>query len=186
MNVLTLYGSARRNGSSASIAESFLQSLPKNDRILRCRTAELHIAPCRNCGGCAEGRPCVIRDDFPGMLRDFQCADVLVLAAPIYYYGMPAPLKLCLDRLHAWPPAMEQKPKTIVLLTVSADDALSTSRPLIDQMKLICSYRGWKLETLWIGGINSPRNLTLEHYRQIEAFAHAHIASREDQTTDAP
>lgn len=181
MEVFALLGSAKRNGSSASMTEAFLRFLPEGDHILRCRAAELDIAPCRNCGGCAGGRPCVIRDDFPIILNGIQRADVLVVAAPIYYYGMPASIKLCFDRLHAWPPSMELKQKILVLLTVSADDMPHTPRPLIDQMDLICSYRGWKLETLWLGGVKNSKDLTAEHFQQIETFAKNHITARQNK-----
>lgn len=177
MDVFVLYGSAKKQGTSSTIADTLLASLPKGSRIQKCRAAAFPVAPCRNCGGCAGGRPCVIQDDMTPILGGIQRADVLVLAAPIYYYGMPAPLKACFDRLHAWPPSQEHKPKSLLLLTVSADTNPRTPQPLISQMELICEYRGWKLYPLWIGGAADSRDLTDAHRQQIQTFTENFISS---------
>lgn len=173
MEALVLYGSAKKNGSSSVMAEAFTAALNGQYRIRQFRTADLNLLPCRNCGGCAGGRDCVLQDDMQPILDSFRETDLLIMAAPIYYYGMPAPLKTFLDRLHAWPPAMERKPKTVVLLSPSADTDPRTPQPLFDQMSLICEYRGWTLKPVWLGGISTAKDLTEAHFDQLRTLANS-------------
>ena len=45
------------------------------------------------------GGTCVLKDDMAEILKMFQKADVLVLATPVYFYGISAQMKTFIDLL---------------------------------------------------------------------------------------
>jgi hypothetical protein len=64
------------------------------------RLAALRIEPCTGCMRCViGGERCPLDDDMGWLIERIQAADGLVLAAPIYWLGPAATIKLVLDRL---------------------------------------------------------------------------------------
>ena len=46
------------------------------------------------------GGACIQKDDMEDILCAFQQADVVVLATPVYFYGVSAQMKACIDRTY--------------------------------------------------------------------------------------
>lgn len=46
------------------------------------------------------GGACIQKDDMENILCAFQQADVVVLATPVYFYGVSAQMKACIDRTY--------------------------------------------------------------------------------------
>lgn len=46
------------------------------------------------------GGTCILRDDMANILNLYQKADVLVLATPVYFYGISAQMKTFIDRTY--------------------------------------------------------------------------------------
>ena len=100
MLVLGLQGSPRRKGNTAFLLDLFLSEAAR----LGARTRVVHparepIAACRGCGTCEKQGLCVSQDImgeifFP-LLRE---ADLVVVASPVYFYGLTAQLKGFIDR----------------------------------------------------------------------------------------
>jgi len=64
--------------------------------------SEMKFSPCTHCEGClAEGK-CVINDDMSLLYPELESLDVLVLASPIYFYGLTAQAKAMVDRCEAF------------------------------------------------------------------------------------
>lgn len=63
---------------------------------------DFRINPCRNCGKCAETGVCVQKDDFPGLSREIDRADLLVIASPVYFLGVPSQAKALVDRFQSY------------------------------------------------------------------------------------
>ena len=60
---------------------------------------EKRIGYCRGCFTCKRnGGTCVLRDDMAEILEKMLASDVLLFSFPLYCYGMPAPLKMLMDR----------------------------------------------------------------------------------------
>ena len=58
-----------------------------------------HIEFCTGCFSCMRnGGTCVHDDDMREILEEILTSDLLIWSFPLYYYGMPAPLKALLDR----------------------------------------------------------------------------------------
>ena len=65
------------------------------------RLADLRIAPCINCGGCDQTGICIIQDDVSGIYEKVDQSRRIVLASPIYFYGITAQAKAFVDRAQA-------------------------------------------------------------------------------------
>lgn len=94
--------SPRRGGNSdtaLSLAREALGGPPP--LFLRDRT----VLPCVSCGHCAGHKgecPLTERDGSAFLFDALQRAPVLILAAPIYFYHVPAQLKALMDRSQPW------------------------------------------------------------------------------------
>lgn len=63
---------------------------------------DMDIRPCRACRGCQadHSRPsCVVEDDMAPIFESILQSDLILLAAPVYVWSCPAPMKAALDRL---------------------------------------------------------------------------------------
>lgn len=101
---LVLQCSPRAGGNSDVAARAFAQGLAEagaRPRVLALR--DFQVRPCRGCGACAGGRACVLgADDDAGRIFELLLAAPLVaVAAPIYFYHLPAGFKALIDRSQA-------------------------------------------------------------------------------------
>ena len=73
----------------------------KGHNVKLIRIMDANIGYCRACDGCMRnGGTCVLKDDMAEILELFQKADVLVLATPVYFYGISAQMKTFIDRTY--------------------------------------------------------------------------------------
>ena len=100
MKALAIVASARKTGNSEILAKEMLAALPGSVEKKFLRLADFNIEPCRACYACLPaGKSCILQDDFEAFLQEIREADVVILAAPIYFLGMHTRLKLVCDRL---------------------------------------------------------------------------------------
>jgi len=102
MKVLGIYGSPRRGGNTDILLDEALKgakSSGANISFIRC--CDLDIAGCIECGGCAETGECVVDDDMQSVYPRLLEADVIILASPIFFYGVTAQAKALIDRCQA-------------------------------------------------------------------------------------
>lgn len=71
------------------------------------RLCDYKILPCVACGSCDKGNPCPLleRDQSAPLLEALLGAPFIAIAAPVYFYALPARLKALLDRCqqyYAW------------------------------------------------------------------------------------
>lgn len=103
MKAVVLDGSPRRGGNTDMLVEAFVRGASEENDVAVFRVADMDIAPCIGCERCSrsEGRVCVIDDDMRQVYEAVNEADVLVLASPVYFYGVSSQLKKAVDRFHA-------------------------------------------------------------------------------------
>ena len=101
-NVLIISSSPRKYGNSQILCEQFKKGAEaKGHQVKIVRIMEQKIGFCRACDGCMRnGGTCVLKDDMNEILKMFQEADVLVLATPVYFYGVSAQMKTFIDRTY--------------------------------------------------------------------------------------
>ena len=102
MKVLGLFGSPRRGGNTEILLEEALKGAEgEGAEIERLFLSDLKITPCIECHGCDETGNCVILDDMQKIYPKLLEADVIILASPIFFYGVTAWAKTLIDRSQA-------------------------------------------------------------------------------------
>ena len=101
-NVLIISASPRKRGNSQLLCEQFTEGArAMGHEVNLVRLAEKKIGFCLACDGCMRnGGICVQKDNMAELLLQFQKADVLVLATPVYFYGITAQMKTFIDRTY--------------------------------------------------------------------------------------
>ena len=110
MQITVLQGSPNRKGSTAILTEAFAQGARGNGHdvdIIEVDHANIH--PCTGCVACGYGGSCVQHDGFDDIRERILESDLLVFATPLYYYGMSAQLKACIDRFCSANPCITSK-----------------------------------------------------------------------------
>ena len=102
MKSTIIYGSPRKKGNTAALLEPFMDELQKNEvTIDYFDVYEKEIAGCKACLGCQKDISkicCVVQDDMQAVLNSMSEADMIIIAAPIYAWSAPAPVKAVIDR----------------------------------------------------------------------------------------
>ena len=113
MKVLALSGSPRKKGNSETLLRAVLKGVEAaGGEVELLRLCDLRIQPCIGCGGCDKGGECVLEDDMQELYPKILGAQRLILASPIYFYGITAQAKGFVDRCQAlWNRKRLQKEK---------------------------------------------------------------------------
>lgn len=97
--VLGIYGSPRRGGNSDKLLDAVLEGVMEGGVATRALVVrELNIAPCMECDFCSKEGRCSISDDMPRVREEMHSATAIVLAAPVFFHGLPGHLKCLIDR----------------------------------------------------------------------------------------
>jgi multimeric flavodoxin WrbA len=99
MKVLGIFGSPRRGGNTELLLEEALKGAEREGaEIDRVYVTDFTITPCRECHGCDQTGNCVILDDMQKIYPRLLEADIIILASPIFFYGITAWAKALIDR----------------------------------------------------------------------------------------
>src|SRR4030043_1736865 len=102
MKVLGIFGSPRRGGNTELLLEEALRGAEKEGaKVERLYLSEFTITPCKECHGCDNTGNCVIMDDIGKIYPKLLEADIIILASPIFFYGVTAWAKALIDRSQA-------------------------------------------------------------------------------------
>ena len=102
MKVLGIFGSPRRGGNTELLLEEALKGAEKEGaKVERISLSDFTITPCKECHGCDNTGNCVILDDMEKIYPKLLETDVLILASPIFFYGVTAWAKALIDRSQA-------------------------------------------------------------------------------------
>ena len=102
MNILAFRGSPRKGGNSDTLLDAVLQGVVTGggtpDIIRLC---DHKISPCISCGGCDKTGKCVVDDDMTPLYEKILNTNRIILASPIFFYGITAQAKAFIDRMQA-------------------------------------------------------------------------------------
>ena len=102
MKVMGIFGSPRKGGNTDTLLEETLKGAEKEGaEVERLHLTEFTITPCKECHGCDRTGECVILDDMQKIYPKLLDADVIILASPIFFYGISAWAKAFVDRCQA-------------------------------------------------------------------------------------
>lgn len=99
MRVLGISGSPRRGGNTdLLLAEVLKGAASRGAEVETIVLNNLNLAPCQHCDACLKAGKCRVNDDMQDIYRALNQADRIVLASPIQFLGITAPLKAMIDR----------------------------------------------------------------------------------------
>lgn len=97
MRLLVLNGSPRPRGNTARLIGAVLERVDGGGEVVDVHRAR--IAPCIGCGRCDDGSDCVFPDDMPAVREKIAAAPGILVASPIYFSSLTAPLIALFSRL---------------------------------------------------------------------------------------
>lgn len=141
--IVILVGSVRKRGNTELLANAFYEGAKQNNEAEIISVADYEVKPCIGCNSCfqREGNACVQKDDMPVIYKKLGEADIIVIASPVYFYGLSAQLKAIVDRLHT-PLRNKFVTKNLGLLLVAAASLPSVFDSIKLQYQLILDFFG--------------------------------------------
>lgn len=130
MNILAINGSPKGERSNTwRLTSAFLRGIAAREEgacgqmpaVDTLHVAKLDIKPCLGCFSCWSKTPgtCCLHDDMQAIIEKILWADVIIWSFPLYYFGLPGPLKNLIDR---------QLPMSLPFMSVEAQSGGHPSR----------------------------------------------------------
>ena len=102
MKVLGIMGSPRRQSNTEILLDKALEGAGEaGAEVEKVLVSKLKIAPCLEIYACFKDGNCAIKDDMQSLYRKLLEADHIILASPIFFYGVTSQAKAVIDRCQA-------------------------------------------------------------------------------------
>ncbi len=102
MKILGIMGSPRLGGNTDLLLDAALDGArSQGAEVEKIVVDRLNISPCREYYGCLKDGNCVIRDDMDILYPKLLEADGIIVASPMFFYGLTGQLKALIDRCQA-------------------------------------------------------------------------------------
>ncbi|HOX39429.1 MAG TPA: flavodoxin family protein [Candidatus Brocadiia bacterium] len=106
MKVLAINGSPRAKGNTDIVLEWTLDELrAKGAKVEKVMAARRKISGCVECFACQKDKDtpgCAVKDDMQALYGKILKADLIILASPVFCWGITAQIKAILDRCYAF------------------------------------------------------------------------------------
>ncbi len=103
MKVIAFQGSPRPGGNTDVLLDEALKPIKEaGHEIVLFKLNFMRIKPCQDCGGCDKTGKCIIDDDMTEIYSAIREADRIILASPIFFFGVSAQSKAMIDRCQAF------------------------------------------------------------------------------------
>ena len=102
--IIVLNGAARKNGNTAKLIDAFAEGAKDAGNQVNIFYLDgMEIHSCKGClnAGRDSKSPCSQKDDMDKIYAEFENADVVVFASPLYFWTITGTLKTVADRLYA-------------------------------------------------------------------------------------
>lgn len=172
---LFLLASARQSGNTEALARSAAASLPEDVAQQWLRLSEFPLAPFEDLRHLSTGRYPAPEGNARVLSEATLAATDLVIAAPLYWYSMPASAKLYLDHWSAWMrvPGLDFKERmagrTMWAISALASEDRRKADPLLGTLRNCADYLGMRWGGTLLGNATAPG----EVHADVEALASA-------------
>ena len=139
--ILVLAGSPRKNGNTDSLVSAFVDGASIDKDVEVISVTDYNVKPCIGCNSCftRENNMCFQNDDMTMIYNKLSEADTVIVASPVYFYGISAQLKAVVDRLHT-PLRNSFHINKLGLILVGAAELPELFDAILTQYKLVCSF----------------------------------------------
>ena len=141
MNILILSGSPRKGGNTDLLVEAFVNGASQKHHVEVVSVRDYKVSPCMGCNACfmSKDNTCAQKDDMTIIYEKMAVANMLVIASPVYFYGLSAQLKAVIDRCHN--PIRDTFPiKNTALLLVGAATLPELFDSILTQYQLCLDF----------------------------------------------
>jgi multimeric flavodoxin WrbA len=102
LKVLGIMGSPRIKGNTDLLLDEALRGAKSRQaEVEKIIVDKMKITPCKEYYGCLKDGNCVMRDDMDIIIPRLIEADGIIVASPMFFYGVTAQLKALIDRCQA-------------------------------------------------------------------------------------
>jgi len=99
-NMLAILGSPHTNGTTAAMLDLAIRKAKQEGyAVTKINLYEKNLSFCTGCRACMDTQICVQKDDIQEIAMLLQKCQLVILAAPVYWANVPAPVKNLFDRL---------------------------------------------------------------------------------------
>lgn len=103
MKVIAFLGSPRVDGNTELLLNEAVRAAGEAGHEVRTFKLNLmKITPCQDCGGCERTGICVINDDMTVIYDAIREADRIIVASPVFFFGLSAQTKAMIDRCQSF------------------------------------------------------------------------------------
>lgn len=148
-NILIITGSARVQGNSELLAESFAKGAREAGHNVNIfQSGQSRMSGCLYCDACwSGGKPCVIEDNFDKLWPLLEQADMLVFCSPLYWYTYSGHIKNAMDRMYAY--SKKNKPRDLkvkeaMLLMCGESWFKKSFDGPAESYRQMLGFKGWK------------------------------------------
>ena len=149
-NIIILNGSPRMKGNTSMLCDAFTEGAKSvGHAVTRFDLQKMNIHGCLGCvkGGSDVSSPCVQKDGMTEIYPAYRAADIVVLASPMYYWGLSGQLKTAFDRLFAVAecnPGYANPKKECALLMAAEGNSPDNWRPVLEYYHALLGFLEWK------------------------------------------
>ena len=154
--VLVLLASARVEGNAELLARAAVAGLPQGAQVRWLRLHELALPPFDDIRHNGAGQYAAPTGDLARALDDVLWATELLVASPLYWYSLPASLKLFLDHWSGFlrVPGLDFKRRMAgkglhLVCATSSGEEPHLAQPLVDSLRFTADY----LQMHWGGAV---------------------------------
>lgn len=161
MRNIVIISSSLRNGSNSEImAKELMRAASINNDVSYISLKDFNLKFCLGCLACQKTGRCIINDDINENLELITNADVLVLATPIYFYGMSGQLKTFLDRMNPLYIKKNRFKEVYLLASCADDDKSAIDRTITGVSGFIDCFNGLEFKGYVLAdSTNAPKSL---------------------------
>jgi multimeric flavodoxin WrbA len=103
MKTIAFLGSPRKDGNTELLLSEIIKGVEANGGSVRTFNLNLmKIRPCQDCGGCEKTGECILDDEMKDIYPEIRTADRIILASPIFFFGLSAQSKILVDRCQSF------------------------------------------------------------------------------------
>ena len=174
MNIITILGSPRKNGTSARIARTFAETAATyGASVNEFALNTMQYRGCQGCEGChTRSDRCVLRDDATMALDQLYDADIVVFSAPIYFRDTCGQFKLFYDRLWSLlrTDISEDEDCTrlpsgkIAVLVLTHVDSAGAHNDVVERYTRTLELYGFEVRPLVAAGLRLQSNTDIDAY----------------------